>query len=131
MLPEDGHSVWTTLPVGLGCTLLTAVLAPLAGDWIEHTLGPGGGQEPFQYVGAAYFLLSYTALLISWRALQTGAHSFYEAIWACNQSMVMAATGMLTSRPLLVAAAKGFYEVVSLLLDIEDCQASLVEGVEL
>jgi len=106
LLPDDGHSVRSTLPVGLGCCLLNVLLAPRAADWVDRVFGPGVAPDaPFEYVGAAYFLLAYTALLIGWRALQTGPHSFLETIWACNQSMIMAATGMLTSRPLLVAAA--------------------------
>ena len=105
MCDSAGAKAWRPVSVGLGCTVATVVLAPLAGDWVEHVFGPGSAAQSFEYPGTACFLLAYTALLISWRALQSGAHSIYETVWACNQGMVMAATGMLTSRPLLVAAA--------------------------
>ena len=84
----------------LGCTLCTVLGGPLVSD-----VTGASRSGAYHWPKAACFLLAYTAILIGWRAAQTGAHSLYEGIWACNQAMVLAAVGMLTSRPVLVAAA--------------------------
>jgi len=34
----------------------------------------------------------------------SGSYALYEFLWACNQALLLAALGLASSRPLLVAA---------------------------
>jgi len=58
------------------------------------------------YYGVASFLWFYVASLLVIRLPSLGAVRLaYEMLWMCNVSMVLAAIGLQTNRPLLVSAA--------------------------
>ena len=54
---------------------------------------------------AAFFLGTYTFILLLVRLLATGSMALYEFLWACNISMILATIGIGTCRPILVGAA--------------------------
>ena len=53
-----------------------------------------------------YFLLAYIAVVMVVRLPSGGGPIVvYEMLWGCNVALVLAGVGMVTGRPLLVAAA--------------------------
>jgi hypothetical protein len=53
----------------------------------------------------AYFFLSYLVVMIGSRYLDCGSYIFYESVWCCNTSLILASIGILTHRPLLIGAS--------------------------
>jgi hypothetical protein len=53
----------------------------------------------------AYCFLGYLFVMIFSRYLDCGSYIFYESVWCCNGSLILASIGILTERPLLVGAS--------------------------
>lgn len=53
----------------------------------------------------AYFFLAYLFVMILSRYIDCGSYIFYESVWCCNTSLILASVGILTHRPLLVGAS--------------------------
>jgi len=55
---------------------------------------------------SSLFLFSYVSFVFYWRLHEAKHNSrFYEMLWGCNESMLLAAYGCLTGRPLIIGAA--------------------------
>jgi len=53
----------------------------------------------------AYFFLAYVFIMVGSRYLDCGSYIFYETVWCCNSSLLLASYGILTNRPLLIGAS--------------------------
>ena len=53
----------------------------------------------------AYFFLTYLFVMVLCRYLDCGSYIFYETVWCCNSSLILASIGILTHRPLLIGAS--------------------------
>lgn len=80
--------------------LVAADSATFKADMAEHDAPPLNFQ-PWM----AHFFMAYLVVMISSRFLDCGAYIFYESVWCCNSSLILASIGILTHRPLLVGAS--------------------------
>ncbi len=70
------------------------------GDMFEKGAPPTNFQP-----WVAYLFAVYIVVMILSRYLDCGSYIFYESVWCCNSSLIMAAIGILTDRPLLIGAS--------------------------
>jgi len=124
LAPQPTHAddiSFMSICVAVCGSLGTIYLACLGSDFIQDI------QDDFSMPSIGTFLLLYTAFLHSSRSLILGVHYMLEILWGCNTSLLMAAMGLLTGRPLLVGTA-------SLIVGLDqscwyiDCLGYLVTG---
>lgn len=116
-LRVDGrHGAWVH-PLGtmlfLFCTIIGCTI--LAHDWIVSASPDYGTQHGDMFEKAApptnfhsalaAFFFVYIVVMIGSRYLDCGSYIFYESVWCCNSSLIMAGIGILTNRPLLIGAS--------------------------
>jgi hypothetical protein len=53
----------------------------------------------------AYFLISYTVIMVTMRFIECGSYILYETPWCCNLAMILCSLGILLNNNLLIAAS--------------------------
>ncbi len=72
-------------------------------------------------------LICYTIFMISIRFWECGAYVFYESVWCCNLAMILAAFGLYSNRPMLIATAFAGVSMDQLMWYV-DCLSYLIIG---
>mmetsp|Transcript_43217 Transcript_43217/g.97678 ORF Transcript_43217/g.97678 Transcript_43217/m.97678 type:complete len:408 (-) Transcript_43217:171-1394(-) len=100
---DETRQMWlaAAVSVSLFCLISFWVLPRQASRGEPRELPPS--TESFWYV-ALFFLADY-ALIVAHRAWHISISGFYEGLWVCSLSLPLAACGLLSGRPALVAAA--------------------------
>ena len=98
------HPKYDTLSHSIFMTAKGTLIFALVGLAIRHTFIESDPSQSLVPIAPAIglFLLAYLVIMISSRYLENGCISIYEFLWACNQSMLLAAIGCLTNDSTLI-----------------------------